>query len=156
MIVRTDYYLVGTTAHYDDWETTGHSIDCKTTSSCNNIKVALGSECTSAKWENSFSGNLGFEGTLKLVTGSVGLEFRHSWGGETTICTSTSDSRCVSTPWSCCDLSECRDTILRLSLFSTPYLAWTQFHLSSHGCSIFHEPLRTLWPKLGIRNLFGH
>jgi hypothetical protein len=92
---RTDYYLVGTTAHYDDWETTGHAIDCKTTKSCNNVKIELGSECTSVKWDVGGSLKGAVDKSLAVVKGELGIEFRGSYGKDNTICTSTSDHRCV-------------------------------------------------------------
>ncbi len=86
---RTDYFVVGTTAHYDDWETTGHAIDCATTDNCNNMQAHLEQECTTTKWEVGTAVSARLEKEFGWATASAGIEIKGSAGQDKQLCTNS-------------------------------------------------------------------
>ncbi len=93
---RTDYFLTGVTARYDDWEPTGNSIDCKTASTCNNVKASVEQDCTTNKWEVGGAISPKLEAKiLETVTIGAGIEVKASGGRDKQVCAATHSLRLV-------------------------------------------------------------
>jgi len=80
----TDYFLIGSKGHFDDWQQTGVNLDCAKTQSCNDAKSNLTSSCTTNTWniEASIGG--------KIL--GAGVEVKTSFGSSTEVCAKITDT----------------------------------------------------------------
>jgi hypothetical protein len=93
--LRTDYYIVGTTAAYQPWSRLTGDINCTDTSTCSKALADAAMKCTTFTWSVTETVSAKFEFELKAFTLGLGAEISSTQGQSKQTCnTHTTTDTC--------------------------------------------------------------